>query len=401
MAFFPRLSLLLPAAGLCVALLLWGGCGGQDECETGEARCEDGVAVSCRDGQLARTACEEGTYCNYGECLETTVVFPRDAAFHNERSEWWYYTGHIGNGDNLWGFEITIFRYDIESTFGLDGFGHMCHVAVTDKRAGEHYHTDFIGIEPDVWQNDPSVALEVEYCRFEMDGEGVAHITGDIPPGKERDGKATPWRFDLVCEPQKPAARHGGDGIIPMSDSGGTSWYYSYTRMTAVGTLLTPDGEVYVNGQAWMDHQWGQFDIVDFKGWDWWSMQFDDNWEIMLFQFTDWDGNLAAQAGTLIDPAGNLTELEGMDAFTIVSQRTWQSTHTDGEYPLDWNIAIPAMDWNIEVRTYTDDQEMHNPVQNYWEGYTELSGTRGGKPLSGVGYTELTGYATDIMDPKR
>ena len=45
-----------------------------------------------------------------------------------------------------------------------------------------------------------------------------------------------------------------------------------------------------------------------------------------------------------------------------------------------------------------DDQEMYNPAQNYWEGATTVSGTRDGTPIGGVGYTELTGYASDLLD---
>ena len=149
-----------------------------------------------------------------------------------------------------------------------------------------------------------------------------------------------------------------------------------------------------------MDHQWGEFDIVEFKGWDWWSMQFEDGYEIMLFQFTGWDGELASQAGTITDPDGNLSELEGFEDFNITPIRTWDSPHTDGVYPLDWDISIAEMEWQLEVRVTIDDQEMYNIAQSYWEGNTILSGTRSGEPVSGAGYTELTGYASDYLDPK-
>jgi len=249
------------------------------------------------------------------------------------------------------------------------------------------------------WTASP-IVLEVDACRFELGGDGRDHVRGVIPDGREKDGKPGPWAVDLVLEPGKRPARHGTDGIIPMADTGGTSWYYSYTRLAATGTLTTPDGDLAVTGQAWMDHQWGKFDLMDFRGWDWWSLQLQNGWEIMLFQFTDWDWNLSLKAGTLIAPDGTLTALEGMDAFTITPLRTWSSTTTDGDYPLDWDIAIPTGDWSLAVRTAVDDQEMNNIAQNYWEGETSVTGTRAGTPVSGVGYTELTGYATDFLDPQ-
>jgi|GEM_PF-283072 len=371
----------------------------EPECTGQEPICEGESVVSCEDGQRVVTPCEEGTYCNYGTCAVSTVTFPTDAGFHAERSEWWYYTGHLDSEGGRFGFEVTIFQYDLESTYGVAGYGYMCHVGITDESAGEHYHTDSLLLDTKEWTNDP-IVLELDNCRFEIGGDGKDHIIGEIPEGKEKDDKISPWRIDITVEPVKRPALHGGDGIIPMSDSGGQSYYYSYTLLTADGTLSTPGGEFSVSGQAWMDHQWGQFDIVDFKGWDWWSMQFEDGWEIMLFQFTDWEDQLAAQAGTLIDPDGNLTELEGIEDFTIESQRSWESPHTDGIYPLDWEISIPKMNWQLSVTTLIDDQEMYNHAQNYWEGNTFISGTRDGVDVSGVGYTELTGYATDILDPK-
>lgn len=375
--------------------------GGDDAatCAPGAAACDGDDRVACVDGAPVRTPCGPDAYCSHGECVATSIRFPDDAGFHAERTEWWYYTGHLAAGERRWGFEVTIFQYDFETLFDIAGYGYMCHVAVTDKVAGEHYHNDIVDLKTTTWTNDP-IVLEVADCRFEMDGHGRDHVVGVIHEGWEKDGKASPWVIDLVVEPRKRPVRHGTDGIIPMSAARGTSWYYSFTRLDATGTLTTPDGDFAVTGQAWMDHQWGDFDVVDFKGWDWWSMQFEDGWEVMLFQFTDWDGHLALKAGTIADPDGNLTPLDGMDAFTITPLRTWASPHTDGVYPLDWDVAIPGHGWTLAVRTAIDDQEMHNIAQNYWEGDTTVTGTRDGTPVTGVGYTELTGYATDLLDPE-
>ncbi len=364
------------------------------------AYCDGDTVVSNVDGTEVRDDCGEGRFCNAGQCVVTGVAFPDDSGFHADRCEWWYYTGHLNGGGREYGYEVTIFQYDYKVFFGTPGVGYMCHVAVLDATGGVHYHYDTFALSNTEWTNDPFV-LEVDNCRFEMDGQGNDHIVGIIPEDGEKNGLASPWVIDLTLEPQKRATRHGGDGFIPMADTGGTSYYYSYTRLAASGTLTTPEGDVPVAGMGWMDHQWGDFDMVDFKGWDWWSMQFDDGREIMLFQFTDWDGVLCEQAGTIVDADGTATELYGMDDFQIISLRTWKSPWTLGEYPLDWDITIPDGDWNIQVRTHVDDQEMFNVAQNYWEGATTVSGTAGGVAVTGIGYTELTGYAKDDLDPVR
>ncbi|MCP4680240.1 MAG: hypothetical protein GY854_33060 [Deltaproteobacteria bacterium] len=368
--------------------------GFDEACDGSEPFCFNGELIICEGDQRVSTECQEKSFCNFGECHEVDVSLPGDAAPHNSRSEWWYYTGHIEDDSGHWGFQVTIFKY----TIGLKGY--MCHVGISDKDAGEHYHHDEFAVLPQKWTTTPPIEIFVGRCKFELDGNGRDHIIGIIPKGGEKDKKDSPWKLDLELEPTKGPAFHGGNGEIPMSDSGGRSWYYSYTRIDTEGTLETPDGQIHdVTGQAWMDHQWGPFDISQFKGWDWWSMQFDDGYEIMLFQFYSWEDKLVMQAGSVIDPSGNQTELEGLDDFTIESLRSWESTHTDGIYPLDWDIAIPNGDWVLEVRTHIDDSEMYNMAQNYWESHTVITGTRDGQKVNGVGFTELTGYASDLLDP--
>jgi len=343
--------------------------------------------------------CPAGSFCNFGACTPTQVTLPADAAPHRENVEWWYYTGHLDAGDRRFGFELALFQQDMAFFGGAPGLlGYMCHVAVLDEGAGIHDETNLATIAADVWQSSP-VVLQSQSCHLELSGDGHDRVKG-LVGGTFQDPTGVVWALDLQLDPQKPVTYHGGDGIVRMGNLGDTSYYYSYTRLAASGTLTGSEGPLDVTGQAWMDHQWGPFDINAFKGWDWWSMQLDDGWEIMLFQFRDWAGNLVHREGTLVDPDGNLRAFRGLDSFELTSLRAWPSPHTDGTYPLDWDVTIPELDWDLHVRTGLDDQEMPNVMQNYWEGAVTVTGTRGDTPVEGVGYVELTGYATDKWDPK-
>ncbi len=364
--------------------------------------CDGLLAVSCVDGVPESEDCVGVGYCNFGACAESGIVLPDDAGSHRNLIEWWYYTGHVADGDQAFGFEIALFQQRMADLVGdlFPGdqeFGYMCHVALLDKSAGEHFYTEGLSIEADVWTADP-VELQVLGCELEISGDGHDHIVGTIPAGREGRGRAGSWTFDLTMVPTKPVVHHGGDGVIGMGH-GGDSYYYSYTRLDAVGTIDTPDGSFAVAGQGWMDHQWGEFSAQDFKGWDWWSMQFEDGWEIMLFLFRSWEGEIVVRAGTLVDPVGNTIALDGIDAFEITGLRTWESVQTDGVYPLDWDIRIAELDWDLQVRTQVDEQEMPNVAKTYWEGAVTIAGTRGAVDVRGVGYVELTGYATNPTDP--
>lgn len=367
---------------------------GPDPCPGDRApTCDGDEVVTCDRGIETRSTCRPGELCEEGRCVQTAIVLPDDAAPHEQLSEWWYYTGHLRNQARRWAFQLTIFQYR-RPTFTI----YMCHVAIIDQDAGVHHHADDMDAGASTWSSDP-IDLEVHNCHFLLGGDGRDHIVGAIEEGREADGHAGAWRLELDVAPERPVVFHGGDGSIPMSTAGGDSWYYSYTRLSVEGALATPEGEIPVTGQAWMDHQWGDFDVSEFQGWDWWSMQLEDGYEVMLFQFRDWQGQLASQVGTIVGPGDDVTELEGLEAFDVASLRTWQSTHTDGTYPLDWDVSIPAAGLDLSLRTEIDDQEMHNPAQNYWEGPVVIEGTLQGRPTSGLGFVELTGYATDQLDP--
>jgi predicted secreted hydrolase len=362
----------------------------------GTRSCDGEAVLTCPSGYEVRTQCSDKTFCNYGECLFAALTLPYDARPHNDaKSEWWYYTGHLATPSGKpFGFQVTIFQYNVSSASNM---GYMCHAAVTDETAKSHEFTEGITLEYVKWRSEP-VLLEVLDCRIEI-GPGGDHITANIPdsanPGKNL------YVIDLVVKGQKRAAMHGNDGIIPMALTGETSYYYSFTRMSADGTLALPDGTVeQVSGLAWMDHQWGDFSVGSFKGWDWWSMQFEDGWEIMLFLFRDKNGMVVEKAGTIIDPKAQATWIEGLDAFDIKALSKWTSPHTGGEYPQNWNITIPTMNWNLIMETGVADQEMVNPAKKYWEGSVVINGRRAGMDVKGVGYVELTGYAKDFFDPK-
>ena len=56
----------------------------------------------------------------------------------------------------------------------------------------------------------------------------------------------------------------------------------------------------------------------------------------------------------------------------------------------------------VGVTANLNDQEMHTPRSTgivYWEGSVRTTGTRGEAPIEGVGYVELTGYASPFDAP--
>ena len=69
---------------------------------------------------------------------------------------------------------------------------------------------------------------------------------------------------------------------------------------------------------------------------------------------------------------------------------------SQAEYPSGWTVKVPGERLDLVVEPAIADQELRaqgSTGETYWEGAVRVRGTRGGKPVQGKGYVELTGYA--------
>ena len=132
-----------------------------------------------------------------------------------------------------------------------------------------------------------------------------------------------------------------------------------------------------------MDHEFSTSALgAEQVGWDWFSLQLDDNTELMVFQLRRADGSVDAfSSGTLIAADGASRTL-GPDEFSITPTGEWRSPHTGGVYPNGWQIAVPSAQLDLTVTPYLDDQEMLLSY-TYWEGAVQVEGTRAGAPVAG------------------
>ena len=94
--------------------------------------------------------------------------------------------------------------------------------------------------------------------------------------------------------------------------------------------------------------------------------------------------------GTLRWPDGRQASIGSAD-FTLEPTGQWTSPTTNITYPSGWKIALPALDIALTVQPLIADQEMDVSFV-YWEGAVSVTGQWQGKPVSGRGYVELTGY---------
>jgi predicted secreted hydrolase len=327
------------------------------------------------------------------------ITLPRDDAAHDAPIEWWYYTGHLQTPeDEELGFELALFKAFLPPSIRLFGVyplyntverGHVGHFALSDpqqKRFVMGERSDFALYEGSASQEK----LDVRVANWSVTraDDGVSHRIRASEAGTA---------IDLTLTPLKRAVLHGSPPGIQSMGPGGTSYYVSYTRMEVSGTLKRGCGflglgceTLEVTGEAWSDHQWGDFDLSSYAGWDWFSVQFNDDTELMLYFIRAPDGSYLEEAGSFITPDGRTLPLKNEDITLTALGETWTSPQTGAIYPMRWRVVVPKHDLDLTVTPTFPEQEMDTRASTgivYWEGSVRVTGTR-----EGVGYVELTNY---------
>jgi predicted secreted hydrolase len=305
------------------------------------------------------------------------IEFPRDEAPHNVLTEWWYYTGHLWAADGRrYGFEYVIFQ-TVRGDYPVLYLGQF---AITDRSRESFQHSSRLAQGSQIGRQD-GLDLTVQEWRMQ------ARLGQDQVRASMEN-----YAIDLQLQSQKPPALHDYDGLVSFGPAG-DSYYYSHTRMAVAGTLIDHGEPIRVEGQAWFDHQWGDF-LVMGGGWDWFSMQLDDGNELMLNYLRDRQDRVVGVWGSLVDGAGVTLPLSQQD-FQIEPTAWWVSPASGGRYPMGWQVSLKQLGYELQVRPVLADQELVSTGAGptYWEGAAEIEGTRNGAAVRGLGYVELTGYA--------
>ena len=322
--------------------------------------------------------------------------FPRDNYDHPDfQTEWWYYTGNLKSASgHRYGFELTFFRqavsrdpahaaiWDVKDLY-------LAHLALSDLDGQHFYHAERIN------RAGPGIAgVSASSARI-WNGNWQIQWKGSDQGLEAVDRE---FQLHLTLQPEKPPVIHGENGLSQKAEGAGhASYYISMTRLTASGTLELNGENLHVNGLAWMDHEFFTQQLDSNQvGWDWLSLQLEDNTELMLFHIRRQDGSVDPfSAGTYVDAHGKSLHLR-VNEFTLrpLAER-WTSPDTHAAYAIAWKIGIPKLGIELEARTALLGQELAggtNFVPAYWEGAINLGGHRGNIAIKGVGYLEMTGY---------
>jgi predicted secreted hydrolase len=322
--------------------------------------------------------------------------FPRDHFNHPDfQTEWWYYTGNVKAADgHRFGFELTFFRQGVDRDAKSIGAWdvrdlYLAHLALSDMDGGQFLHAERTN------RAGPGLAgaSEPEHRIWNGNWQVMWRID-------EQELNAIDERFSIrfTLRSAKPPVIHGQDGVSQKAEGPGkASHYISLTRLNTQGKIELGGQTFQVTGTAWMDHEFFTHQLETNQiGWDWVSIQLADNSELMLFNIRRQGGSIDPySAGTFVDAGGNATHLARNEFMMQPADSMWLSPATNAVYPLRWKIAIPKLNIALECSTSLSSQELSSStgfVPAYWDGSVVLTGSKGGTPIAGVGYLEMTGY---------
>jgi predicted secreted hydrolase len=206
------------------------------------------------------------------------------------------------------------------------------------------------------------------------------------------------WDLSLALKAVKPPVIHGAGGLSRKGPGENEySRYVSITRLAAAGTMRNGAVTEPLSGTAWFDHEWGPGALpAGAAGWDWFALQLDDGSDLMLYRMRARDGSATAfSSGTFVPAAGEPRTISWRDV-TLEETAFWKSPRSGARYPGKWRLAVASLGLDLAVEPLLTDQELvteQSTGVTYWEGACRVRGARGGRPVTGRAYAELTGYA--------
>jgi predicted secreted hydrolase len=313
---------------------------------------------------------------------QSDLSFPRDHGSHpDDAVEWWYYTGHLRDASkHEFGFQLTFFRArDL----------HLAHFAWTevDKGTFRYEEKSHLGL--------PGIAAAAP---------GRLDVTNEDWSASESNGKhrlharGAAGTLDLELTAQKPPVLQGQRGIARKGpEAKEYSHYVSITRFAATGELQRGGRREKLSGTAWFDHEWGPGALPrDARGWDWFAVQLDDGSDLMLYRLRTETGEATRFSAGTFSPREGTPQPIRWTEVRLDQTAFWKSARSGARYPARWRITVATLGLELEVEPQVADQELVTEQSTgvvYWEGTCRVTGRRGGNPVTGRGYVELTGYA--------
>lgn len=287
-------------------------------------------------------------------------------------NESWYLIAHVKAGGHRYGFLAHYLTMDgAESGFAGSA------VSLTDETTGRYFRSEILLPPRTGLSQSPGVDIHTPNISWTGDASKMT-LQAKIPEGQ----------IDLVLRPRGPVLYNLGTGYFPMfADPQYPNHEYALPAIATSGTLTLDGRTLEVEGQSWLDHQWGP--MPDFTttgaGWTWLGVSLSNGFKISLWKT---HLNTTNTWATVLAPDGTHTIAEA--TLTPGTSGTWTSPDSHVIYPSHWAVTITGLRAALEITAAANNQELLVPGPRY-EGSAAVAGIFEGRPVTGSAYVEIAG----------
>lgn len=263
--------------------------------------------------------------------------FEEEFLTHKKCSEWWYCTGYLENAERLFSYQFTLAKVRIA---GIKF--HILICSVTDIKNQKHYNIQkpiFFGKNVTTNAHELSVGelVKVKLQENKFAKQGKMSIFMKTPD----------FELNVELNTTKAPVWHCDDGVLQMgiqNNDKERTYYYSYTNMETIGDLKLAEEEFKgLKGKTWFDRQGGTYSLTKSEcNWEWFSLRFFDNHEMMLFTFPHVD----YYDGTYINKDGKYKRLND---YKITA--TEVITYNNMKFSNKWELEANGKKYKIVPKT--------------------------------------------------
>ena len=314
---------------------------------------------------------------DYPPNIDRSITFPKDEGRHNESMELWSVNFHLITESekiyevyiryaNIGGKEICITD---EGNVSGNTFYSKSTEGTFDSEYGRLNLTFFGGGESDNWYQieDTSFSYRL-HSEMNVGNEEFAYIDVEMISIKNpiligEKGKIFLWEY-------------------------GTIFGYIQSRLTVQGTLRVGENIELVQGDCWIEHNWGGWRL---HNQEMWTIQLDDSNELAIFRmFSPVTQEVFYDYFYLIDEVSDLEEVESGN-YTIEVLQYWRDPTDSLQkrcYSSKWRVFSQEYDIDLVITPLMDDQL----TLAYWGGSCTVSGEIEGRTVNGFCYAQLNHF---------
>lgn len=312
--------------------------------------------------------------------------FPVDEGQHpDEDIEWWTITGSISGQQTGTKYSFSLSYY----SYPFNGYDGIRILNLSNDDTGAFFSDrqylgysmmglDFLNLRAYVYADE-----RWEFWRHRKDSDKNL-----IPFEYEIFASCENGELDIKSISQKPPVFIGDNGLF---DVGAESYTHNYsqTRNAVTGTIRFNDIEEEFEGTAWIDHQYGGFNMITAEKYEWFSIQLSNSIEINIWN--------------VFTPENQLPNTSAFKHMTVVDPSNQHFTSTDftlerlafefmedhvRSYSQKWHLTSPENHLDLIISTLHSNNEVKSPFR-FFKGVTGITGTVNESPVTGTGFAEL------------